>query len=700
MTDTNRQPRQVPTADIHKTNETPLDSWKEIAVYLQRDVRTVTRWEKTEDLPVHRHHHRSRASVYAYQNELDAWRAARKPGAEASAAPWWRRPIPSLAFSLVLLLSLISVGNGPQMGPAEAQAADSSGMVVRQVLPAGRADYFGGPSSDGRYLTYLERGDLGVLDLVSGEQRRLTSRPPGSLQYADYNSAISPDGKRAAYAWNNEEHFSELRVIELGGSKPRILYRNQELQCIGAEAWFPDGKHILALFEGVTGTTQIGMVSVADGSLRILKTLDWRYPLRMSISPDGRYIVYGFPVQEDSTDRDVFLLSSDGTHEIPLVEHTADDFVLGWTPDAKNVLFSSNRTGAPSAWMIPVNEGKPQGPPRLVRPNTGRMFPIGFSRDGSFYYEIHRGMKDVYIASLDSKTGKPLTDPQKASERFEGANYGADWSPDGRRLAYVVRRENDGLEMGSTLIIRDLKTGAERRLSPGLKFMFDVLWSPDGNSLLTWGPNKSGRRGVYRVDARTGQASLIVQARPGSYNIMRPEWSRDGKTVYYNRAEVPDGKESIVALDLESGEERQIYTTARLSARALSPSGREMAFVRNDTAAGDELTKVLSLITLESGEARDLFRLSGPVYFVDLAWSPDGQYVWFVKRTAFTGKPPELWRIAAAGGKPEKLNLTVRRLRPHLRFHPDGRQIAFTAGRFEVEVWAMENFLPEPTAAK
>ena len=50
-----------------------LDSWKEIAPYLQRDVRTVRRWEKKEGLPVHRHMHDKVATVFAYRSELDTW---------------------------------------------------------------------------------------------------------------------------------------------------------------------------------------------------------------------------------------------------------------------------------------------------------------------------------------------------------------------------------------------------------------------------------------------------------------------------------------------------------------------------------------------------------------------------------------------------------------------------------------------------
>lgn len=60
------------------SSERRLDSWKEIALYLQRDVTTVQRWEKQEGMPVHRHLHHKRGSVYALSSELDAWRQSRK----------------------------------------------------------------------------------------------------------------------------------------------------------------------------------------------------------------------------------------------------------------------------------------------------------------------------------------------------------------------------------------------------------------------------------------------------------------------------------------------------------------------------------------------------------------------------------------------------------------------------------------------
>jgi TolB-like protein/Tfp pilus assembly protein PilF len=64
-----------------------LDSWKEIAVYLKRGVRTAQRWEREERLPVHRHLHDKQGTVYAYASELEVWRNARGQ----------HRPIDSLA---------------------------------------------------------------------------------------------------------------------------------------------------------------------------------------------------------------------------------------------------------------------------------------------------------------------------------------------------------------------------------------------------------------------------------------------------------------------------------------------------------------------------------------------------------------------------------------------------------------------------
>lgn len=68
----NTTPSGTPTL-AESAGRCRLDSWKEIAVYLRREVRTVQRWEKNEGLPVHRHIHLMGGTVYALKEEINVW---------------------------------------------------------------------------------------------------------------------------------------------------------------------------------------------------------------------------------------------------------------------------------------------------------------------------------------------------------------------------------------------------------------------------------------------------------------------------------------------------------------------------------------------------------------------------------------------------------------------------------------------------
>ena len=124
--------------------------------------------------------------------------------------------------------------------------------------------------------------------------------------------------------------------------------------------------------------------------MRILKTLGRRRPELPRFSPDGRFIACDYPPRDDSENRDIFLLAADGSREVPLVQHPADDQLLGWMPDGKGILFASDRTARGGAWFIPVANGKPKGLPELIKPDLGAIEPLGFTRSGSFYYGIEK----------------------------------------------------------------------------------------------------------------------------------------------------------------------------------------------------------------------------------------------------------------------------------------------------------------------
>ena len=80
------------------SSQETLDSWKTIAAYLHRDVRTVIRWERSRGLPVHRVPGGGTPGVFAIKSELDAWRSGSSPspsGPIPDTAPL--RPSPSIA---------------------------------------------------------------------------------------------------------------------------------------------------------------------------------------------------------------------------------------------------------------------------------------------------------------------------------------------------------------------------------------------------------------------------------------------------------------------------------------------------------------------------------------------------------------------------------------------------------------------------
>lgn len=698
-------------------NEAPLESWKEIAAYLKRDVRTVKRWEKSEGLPVHRHLHQARSSVYAYPNELEAWWAQRRPALEqAASALSWRRPASAFALATVLLLALVSSASSPIVSSVGAAAAgDGSGIVARQVWAGPDVDVLGSPSADGRYLTYVDwsTGDLAVHDLTTGEKRRLTNKGPWtqSDEYAEF-SLLSPDGQQIAYAWFNEK-FYELRLIGFDGSTPRVLYRNEDLSYVQPAAWSPDGKRILTIFARQDHTNQIAWVSVPEGSVQVLKTFDWRYP-NARLSPDGSYVVYDFPPREDAPERDLYLLAADGKRELAVVEHPAHDFLLGWSPDGSQVVFASDRTGTVSIWAMAVADGRPQGHPRLVRQNVGNIFPIGITPKGSLFFGMG-GLLDVYVAEFDTAAGNLLTSPQNVTHRFIGTNYGPSWSPDGRSLAYVSRRgpPRSGIR-SKVVVIRDVRTGEERVLTPPLNLSNNPTlapsWSPDGRYLLLAGSDQKGRAGFYRLEVETAALIPIVQSTPGNNLALwrGARWSPDGQAIFFQRQGKTSTEATLVRRELATGQETVLYGSRQIHAWALSPDGRQLAFTTEDEKGGDILrSDVLKVIPAAGGEAREVLRVPGKEDIVALVWTPDGRSLLF-GRTDYSASEQdpaerkEVWRIAVAGGEPVRIGLSLRPMQlSTLRFHPDGKRIAFTVAEEAAnEVWMLENFLPVQKASR
>jgi Tol biopolymer transport system component len=150
--------------------------------------------------------------------------------------------------------------------------------------------------------------------------------------------------------------------------------------------------------------------------------------------------------------------------------------------------------------------------------------------------------------------------------------------------------------------------------------------------------------------------------------------------------------------DLETGEENELLSVRKPSfvgPLIVSPDGRQLAYVWRNLQKG---TSVLTVMPAAGGEPRELLRRQPPEDIGDLGWMPDSRRIVYLQSTAGQSRKFELWQVSVEGGKPNPLGLTMEGLRPYgLSVHPDGRRIAFTAGRpRRDEVWVLENFLPPP----
>ncbi|MBK5292530.1 MAG: PD40 domain-containing protein [Acidobacteriia bacterium] len=592
-----------------------------------------------------------------------------------------------------------------------------AGIVARQVwtAPPG-GDIYGAVSSDGRmipYVNWTEFGDLFMHDLATNADRRLTNTAsdgkvgvPG--EYAE-ESSFSRDGKQLAYSWfKGKDRRYEIRIIDLQGTgvpQPRRLFDNEDISWISPDDWSPDGKWLAVQLHRKDRSAQIGLVGVEDGSLRVLKSVDWRGPTRLSFSSDGKYIAFDLPASESTEQRDVFLLAVDGSREIPVVTHPSHDALAGWSPDGKHLLFASDRGGSMGLWAIRFADGKVQGTPELVKPDAGRQNFMGLAAPGKLYSaQFHSGGPDIRVAGFDFAAGKFLSPPVSLIDTFVGSNQSPDWSPDGKYVAYVSLRGTTGSRY-FVLGIRTVATGAVRELalSPGFSLLQSLRWAPDGRSLVVGGRDIKGRDGVFSVDAQTGQSTLLLP-REGGDGPGFPAWAPDGKKLYFRGRVVVGEREEFAFFEWDpaSGVRRELIRLPNLGFMFLSPDGR---YIATATRAFDPSIKTSSvlLVPVAGGEPKELARVEQPQTVAVGGWAPDSRSLVFTKgsgRRPFTSQS-EFW-ITSLDGQSRKLDVGFDGNFGPFRVHPDGRQIMFgvSGPRKPAEVWVLENFLTTLSAKK
>jgi eukaryotic-like serine/threonine-protein kinase len=387
---------------------------------------------------------------------------------------------------------------------------------------------------------------------------------------------FSPDGTQVAFSWNGErEDNFDIYVKTIGSSK--VLQLTTDPAADTLPAWSPDGQQIAFLRDHPGGGTVLHSVHPDGRGER--KLTDFRIAggqsARIAWSPDGRWIVGRPDRVEDAVMKGnwaLFLIPLEGGTPRRITAAKAPDVDLApaFSPEGRRLAYAAC-SGLIGQRVCDVNvidlreDYSPAGPPRRVATAGRQPRSVAWSRDGmSLVYDTNqRGPYELWRASLDGAAvperleipGDHSRQPaiavagnRLAFERLveltsvfalrrnaqpepllvsSTLDYGPQFSPDGRRIAFSSRRSGDVEEIwlaaadGSDA--RQLTNGTGRRQTM-------PAWSPDGRQIAFESTSVSTRTDIWVVPTEGGTPRQMTSD-PGAENA--PMWSRDGKRIYF-----------------------------------------------------------------------------------------------------------------------------------------------------------------------
>jgi Tol biopolymer transport system component len=263
--------------------------------------------------------------------------------------------------------------------------------------------------------------------------------------------------------------------------------------------------------------------------------------------------------------------------------------------------------------------------------------------------------------------------------RSIGAEAYPSWSPEGGRLAYHLNVK--GHEMGFDVWVTQVGSGHAVNLTedhPGNDLF--PSWSPDGSQIAFWSDRQGG--GYFVMPALGGPARKVSEHRLPWWEATGAEWSFDGSKLAC-ALEGQGGPVRVVSLG--SGERREVELPGRNGSRLdlrWSPDGRFFAYVD----AGNRTNQVTELRVSRVGDQSAFSITDGRSNVWSPSWSSDGRYLYFVSNRVGS---MDLWRQRVKDGEPqgEPERVTAGIGMTSAAFSPDGRRVAYSRGRVVSNVW-------------
>jgi serine/threonine protein kinase/sugar lactone lactonase YvrE len=402
-------------------------------------------------------------------------------------------------------------------------------------------------------------------------------------------------------------------------------------------------------------------------------------------SPDGSQVVFTW-LREGALSPDVYIQNiADNSNSLRLTDDGSAHFFPAWSPDGRSIALWHAPPGgypgivtvdaAPARLVIVSALG---GTERQVMEWVGAIRRIGWSPDGRWLAVSPSGTREHLekgITLVSVETGEQI--PWVATDaRYAGAAEPA-FSPDGRHIAYVRRRDDLLSDLFVATVGADGRPeGAPVRVDYGGREARLPVWSADGRQLLIVDGTAMSNGGVVRVwtDASRPAERIVGLEHTDSLGL-----SRDGRRLVISRG---GGDVDIWQLDLaDPTKHRRIApSTLHDDGGVYSPDGTRIAFSSNRQGPRE-----IWVADISGENAMPLTNFGGPVSGA-ANWSPDGRFI------AFDGRPDgnsDIFVVPSAGGPLRQLTRDpAEQARP--AWSADGREIYFSTTRGgRNEIWRM-----------
>ncbi len=616
--------------------------------------------------------------------------------------------------NITLLAQSVSSHTASSSSSSEVSSSDNMDVKTQRVWssdPGSKINFDMGtimPNGSGIASTDWKTGEPAVFDLASQEFSRFNSNDEPYDKGIALSPVPSPDGGRIAFSWSDFAERKEfLRLADVTTGKLRTIMTADSItaKCVLPVAWNPAGDEVFAWVGPLDENSGVDVMLVpyAGGIPRLVHTIppNRADPERMSVSPDGNWLLYNHAVLHDGQWRsDIYIIDVKDGGAFPLVEHSATDLVVDWLPGTNVVLFSSDRSGTTDLWSLSVANGKASGEPQLVHSGFFQSQPVGFG-DGALFYRVETGSKGQSVINMNPQTGALLGGALPPLEELGGNFRGIAWSPDGERLASVTReRGNRG-----SITLHSMQTGGSRVYSLDEDFHPLVLeWEADGKALIIRAGERNqvptGPHHFMRLDLETGNSTrLFAEA---DLEESPPLWpflvTPDGRSIILRQQETLDDNRTEIKLvlrSLEDGSENELYRTSGFIPEfSISADGTQLAFIQQVWEDSD------SLFVMRMDGSQQLKPVANWDYDAVslLGWLPGGNALLTAGLTE-DAKAEEILRVDLDGSttlvgtspfRPMRGQKTQGYYRSRLTLSPAGNRLVHFVSDVGEELWRMD----------